>query len=86
MPIAWRNPHAYWGARAASLAKPRNQENDRAGSLLHPLAGTAALVQEGGTAPGDGYSSMVNLDSEAIGIVYSAGDKILFQRQPVESL
>jgi len=49
-------------------------------------SGTAALVQEGGTAPGDGYSSMVNLDSEAIGIVYSAGDKILFQRQPVESL
>ena len=45
---------------------------------------TVALLLEGGTAPGDGYSSMVNMDGGAIGIVYSAGDKILFQRQPVE--
>lgn len=45
---------------------------------------TVALLQEGGSAPGDGYSSMVNLDSVAIGIIYSAGKKILFQRQPVE--
>jgi hypothetical protein len=38
-----------------------------------------ALLYRGSTAPGSGYSSMVNL-GKAIGIVFSAGDKILFQQ------
>ena len=42
-----------------------------------------ALLYRGSTSPGDGYSSMVNLAGEAIGIVFSAGDKILFQSQVV---
>jgi hypothetical protein len=37
------------------------------------------LLYRGSTAPGSGYSSMVNL-GKAIGIVFSAGDKILFQQ------
>jgi Neuraminidase (sialidase) len=44
-----------------------------------------ALLYEGSTAPGDGYSSMVNLadDAAAIGVVFSGGDEILFQSQVV---
>jgi hypothetical protein len=45
---------------------------------------TVALLHEGGSAPGDGDSSTVNLDSEAIGIIYSAGANILLWQQPVE--
>ena len=42
-----------------------------------------ALLYDGSTAPGDGYSSMVNLARQVIGVVFSAGDKILFQSQVV---
>lgn len=38
-----------------------------------------ALLHAGSTAPGSGYSSMVNLGDGAIGIVFSAGDQILFR-------
>ena len=42
-----------------------------------------ALLYEGSTAPGDGYSSMVNLADGTIGVVFSAGDEILFLSQSV---